>query len=270
MSGGSGRIYAHWLPSKQLHSRHQTFKALAWTACNSLAKIWRSALSRKLTIRLLSSTVESLLLYGCEACETWTLKKSLESKLDGCYTRLLRAALSIKRSDRVIVELYGEVPRATTKIKSRRLKLAGHCFRHSEEMVGPVDSKPCNIYQTIGEGYLYEISRDTDSHESWGKLFCHSLVSIGLTLMPSLRCVGSSVQRVSTSLIWYLLQFLESPHITVHWWLNRSTWYWELREEAMCSIRLVWTLVICWIFMSHTRTVTLTHQLNLGIEVLVF
>ena len=58
---------------------------LAWTACNSLQKIWRSTLSRNFKVSLFRSTVESVLLYGCEA---WTLTKKLVKRIDGCYRAL--------------------------------------------------------------------------------------------------------------------------------------------------------------------------------------
>ena len=42
-------------------------KALAWKACNKLAKIWKSTVPRLIKISLFISTVETGLLYGCEA-----------------------------------------------------------------------------------------------------------------------------------------------------------------------------------------------------------
>jgi len=106
--------------------------ALTWTACNSLRKIWRSSLSNNFKLRLFCSTVESVLLYGCEA---WTLTKQLSSKLDGCYTRLLRSALAVNWQDHVPnKDLYGTLEKVTDKIRHRRMKLAGHCFRHPEEV----------------------------------------------------------------------------------------------------------------------------------------
>ena len=76
------------------------------------------------------ATVESILLYGCEA---WTLTKSMEKALDGTYTRMLRKALGVHWSDRVTNEiLYGKLPKLSDKIAARRLRLAGHCQRHPE------------------------------------------------------------------------------------------------------------------------------------------
>ena len=58
-------------------------KALAWSACHKLRKIWTSTLSKRITIRLFIATVESVLLYGAE---TWTITQTIKKQLDGCYT----------------------------------------------------------------------------------------------------------------------------------------------------------------------------------------
>ena len=52
-------------------------KALAWSACNDLRKIWTSNLNRKIKIRLFRSTVEYVLIYNSE---TWTISKTLSKK----------------------------------------------------------------------------------------------------------------------------------------------------------------------------------------------
>ena len=56
-------------------------KALAWSACHRLRKVWNSNLQKQIKKRLFLSTVESVLLYGAE---TWTLTKTLEKQLNGC------------------------------------------------------------------------------------------------------------------------------------------------------------------------------------------
>ena len=72
-----------------------------------------------------------MLLYGSE---TWTLTLELERKIDGSYTRLLRTALGYSWRDHIRNdELYGKLPKVTSKIRQRRLRLAGHCQRHPEE-----------------------------------------------------------------------------------------------------------------------------------------
>jgi len=80
--------------------------------------------------KLFVTTVEAILLYGCE---TQTLFTTDEARLDGCYTRMLRMVMNITWMDRMTNEdLYGNLPRISNKIRKRRLRLAGHCVRHSE------------------------------------------------------------------------------------------------------------------------------------------
>jgi len=74
--------------------------------------------------------VEAVLLYGCE---TRSLSKKQEQELDGCYTRMLRKALNSWREQFTNELLYGDLPKISTKIRTRRLKLAGHCAKHPEE-----------------------------------------------------------------------------------------------------------------------------------------
>ena len=52
---------------------------------------WKSNLSDKMKRSFFQAAVVSILLYGCT---TWTLTKRLEKKLDGNYTRMLRAILN--------------------------------------------------------------------------------------------------------------------------------------------------------------------------------
>ena len=63
----------------------------AWTAINRLSIIWKSDLTDKMKRSFFQAVVTSILLYGCT---TWTLTKWLEKKLDGNYTRMLRAILN--------------------------------------------------------------------------------------------------------------------------------------------------------------------------------
>ena len=63
----------------------------AWTAIDKLSVIWKSDLTDKMKRSFFQASVVSILLYGCT---TWTLTKRLEKKLDGNYTRMLRAILN--------------------------------------------------------------------------------------------------------------------------------------------------------------------------------
>ena len=75
-------------------------------------------------------------LYGCT---TWTLIKRLKKKLDGNYTRILRAILN--KSWRQLPtrhQLYGHLPPITKPIQVRRTRHAGHCRRSRDELIRDV------------------------------------------------------------------------------------------------------------------------------------
>ena len=63
----------------------------AWTAIDKLSIIWKSDLTDKMKCSFFQAAVVLILLYGCT---TWTLSKRLKKKLDGNYTRMLRAILN--------------------------------------------------------------------------------------------------------------------------------------------------------------------------------
>ena len=105
-------------------------KALAWDACHKLNRVWSSPLKRYIKERLFLATVKSVLLYGSN---TWTLTKKLEQPLNGTYTRMLRKALNVSWKQHMTnEELYKNLQNG--KIAERRLRFAGHCLRHPEEI----------------------------------------------------------------------------------------------------------------------------------------
>ena len=63
----------------------------AWTAIDRLSIIWKSDLTDKMKHSFFQAAVISILLYGCT---TWTLTKQQKKKLDGNYSRMLRAILN--------------------------------------------------------------------------------------------------------------------------------------------------------------------------------
>ena len=82
------------------------------------------------------AAVVSILLYGCT---TWTLTKRLEKKLDGNYTRMLRAILNKSwRQDPTRHQLYGHLPPITKTIHVRRTRHIGHCWRSKGEFISDV------------------------------------------------------------------------------------------------------------------------------------
>ena len=74
--------YGNWPSSPSLDSipRH-----------NRLPVIWESDLTDKIKRSFFQAAVVSILLYRCT---TWTLTKCMEKKLDGNYTRMMRAILT--------------------------------------------------------------------------------------------------------------------------------------------------------------------------------
>ena len=108
----------------------------AWTAINRLSTIWKSDLTDKMKRSFFQAAVTSILLYGCT---TWTLTKRLEKKLDGNYTRMLRAILNKSwQRHPTRHQLYGHLPPITKTIQVRRTRYAGHCWRSRDELIRDV------------------------------------------------------------------------------------------------------------------------------------
>ena len=119
-----------WMQSseKDLNIR----KALAWSAANNMKTLWKSSIRYSLKVRIFRATIETKYTYGAE---TWTTTKTMNTRIDGCYTRPLRMALNISWKDKINnITLYNGLSRISEVIKERRLKFAGHLMRHDNEM----------------------------------------------------------------------------------------------------------------------------------------
>ena len=104
----------------------------AWTAIDRLSIILKSNLTDKMKHSFFQAAVVSILQYGCT---TWTLTKWLEKKLDGNYTRMLRAILNKSWWQHPTRhQLYGHLPPITKTIQVRRTRHAGHCWRSRDEL----------------------------------------------------------------------------------------------------------------------------------------
>ena len=107
-----------------------------WTVINRLSIIWKSDLNHKMKRSFFQAAIVSILLYGCI---TWTLTKRMEKKVDGNYTRMLRAILYKSwRQNPTKQQLYGHLPPITKTIKVRRTRHAGHCWRSRDELISDV------------------------------------------------------------------------------------------------------------------------------------
>ena len=82
------------------------------------------------------AAVVSILLYGCA---TWALNKRMEKKLDGNFTRMLRAILNKSRKQRPTKQqLYSHQPPITKTIKFIQTRHAGHCLRSRDEVISDI------------------------------------------------------------------------------------------------------------------------------------
>ena len=69
----------------------------------------------------------------------WTLTKRLEKKLDGKYTRMLRAIMNKSwQQHPTRHQLYGHLPPITKTIQVRRTRHVGHCWRSRDELIRDV------------------------------------------------------------------------------------------------------------------------------------
>ena len=113
-----------YLGSSVTETDIDTRLAKVWTTFNRLSVIWKSDLTDKIKRSFFQVAVVSILLYGCT---TWTLTKPMEEKLDGNYTRMLRAILNKSwRQHPTKQQLYGHLPPITNTIKIRRTIHARH------------------------------------------------------------------------------------------------------------------------------------------------
>ena len=98
--------------------------------------IGNSDLTDKMKRSFFQATVVSILLNGCT---TWTLTKRLEKKLNGNYTRMLRAILNKSwRQHPTKTQLYGHLPPIMKTIQVSRTRHTGHCWRSKDELISDV------------------------------------------------------------------------------------------------------------------------------------
>ena len=112
----------------------------AWTAIDRLSVIWKSNLTDKMKRSFFQAAVVSILLYGCTR---WTLTKQMEKKLDGNYSRMLRAILNKSwKQHPTKQQLYGHLPPIMKTldelVKVRRTRHAGHSRRSRNELISDV------------------------------------------------------------------------------------------------------------------------------------
>ena len=96
----------------------------------------------------------------------WTLTKRLERRLDGNYTRMLRAVLNKSwRQHPTRLQLYGHLPPITKTIQVRRTRHAGHCWRSKDELISDVllwtPTHGCARVGRPARTYIQQLCEDT-------------------------------------------------------------------------------------------------------------
>ena len=103
----------------------------AGTSNDNLSVICKPDLTDKIKHSFFQAAIMWILLYRCT---TWTLTKRMEKKLDGNYTRMLRAVLTKSwRQHPTKQQLYGQRSSITKTIHVRRTRHAGHRWRSRDE-----------------------------------------------------------------------------------------------------------------------------------------
>ena len=87
-------------------------------------------------MKIRSSYSHVILLYGCT---TWMLRKCLEGKLDGNYTRMLGAVFNKSKKFQPKKQLlYGHLPLILQTMEIRRIKHTGHSSWSKSEIISNV------------------------------------------------------------------------------------------------------------------------------------
>ena len=110
------------------------------------------------------AAVTSILLYGCT---TWTLTKRPEKKLDGNYTRMLRAISNKSwRQHPTRHQLYAHLPPITKTIQVRRTRHAGRAHKWCTPMdphIWPSKSRTTssNIHTYSSSVWIRDVAQKT-------------------------------------------------------------------------------------------------------------
>ena len=135
----------------------------AWIAIDKLSIIWKSDLSDRIKHSFIQAAVVLILLYGYT---TRTLIKRPKKKIDGNYSRMLRAILNKSwRQHPTKHQLYGHLPPITKTIQVRRTRHAGHCWKSRDELIRDVFLwTPTYSWEKAGwpaRTYIQQLCEDT-------------------------------------------------------------------------------------------------------------
>ena len=128
---------SNWKLNNNTEKSDKTNKIVEdYSSRQKIIEIRMNYLTDKMKRSFFKAAIVLILLYECT---TWTLTKRLEKKLDGNYTRTLRAILNKSWMQHPTKQLmYGHLPPITKTIQARRTRHAGHCWRSRDELIGDV------------------------------------------------------------------------------------------------------------------------------------
>ena len=161
--------------------------AMAKQSMTQLNNIWKDrSIPISLKYKLLKSLVWPKMLYGCE---TWTMKKADEKKVEAAemwfYRRLLRVSWTERKTNESVLAEMNTKRTMLSVIKKRKLKYIGHASRnkHADLMKtvfqGKMESKrekgrPSISYiDTVSRSLglkLQSISQDSQDRDKWRRI----------------------------------------------------------------------------------------------------
>ena len=214
------------------------------------------------------AAVVSILLYGCT---TWTLTKRLERRLDGNYTRILRAVLNKSwRQHPTRLQLYGHLPPPpiTKTIQVRRTRHAGHCWRSKDELISDVllwtPTYGCARVGRPARTYIQQLCEDTgcnpedlpeamNDREKWRERVRDIRAggatwwwwwwyTIGYSVLVNITYKSTSILLAQNSWIDHYLLYRSTPKQVIGNWLD------------------IWNLIFLWIL--NPFSYSEIHQIN--------
>ena len=161
-------------------------------------------------------------IYGCT---TWTLTKQVEKKLDGNYTRILRAILKKSwRQHLTKQQLYGHLPPITKTIQVRRTRHAGHTWRRWAELISDDSNGPLHMAVQKQGGQLEPTYSSSVRIRGVALGTCRKQWTIRRV---GERGSGLSVlmaRQDNNNNYYYYHYYYQVFHISVRWWFFHGVW----------------------------------------------
>ena len=111
--------------------------AMGMVVMNKLTKIWRNKSIRNNTkLRLMKALAWSVATYGCES---WTLKKEEERRIQAfenkCLRKMLRVSWTQMMNNDTVYKTAGAAMELLGHVKGRKLRYFGHMIRNQQDTI---------------------------------------------------------------------------------------------------------------------------------------